>query len=142
MAFVRSTLIAVTAAFATTLSTLAIADPHDHRDRHWHGDIHRFHDDDYPRWREGYWHHGDHGGRYGWWWIAAGIWYFYPEPIYPYPNPYIPPAVVVEPAPAAEPSRETVWYYCESSRNYYPYVSVCPEGWRTVPAQPRDAYER
>jgi hypothetical protein len=29
-----------------------------------------------------------------------------------------------------------VWYYCESSKTYYPYVSECKEGWRAVPATP------
>lgn len=139
----RVSLFAVTTAAALTTSSIALADPP--HDRHWRGDIHRFHEYDYPRWREGQWYHGHHDGRLGWWWIAAGVWYLYPSPIYPYPNPYIPPAVVIEPEPApavVAPPRETVWYYCESSRNYYPYVSVCPEGWRTVPAEPRDAYER
>lgn len=137
MTAIRSWLFASAVATAVTCSSLATADRHDHG---WHGDMHRFHDYDYPHWREGHWYHGDHGGHFGWWWIAADMWYFYPAPIYPYPNPYVPPAVVIEPEPA--PPREAVWYYCKSSRNYYPYVSVCPEGWRTVPAEPRDADER
>jgi len=139
MAALRSWLFASAVATAVTCSSFAAADPHDHG---WHGDMHHFHEHDYPHWREGHWYHGDHGGHFGWWWIAADMWYFYPAPIYPYPNPYVPPAVVVEPEPAPAPPREAVWYYCKSSRNYYPYVSVCPEGWRTVPAEPREADER
>jgi hypothetical protein len=27
-----------------------------------------------------------HDGRYGWWWDVDGAWYFYEEPIYPYPG--------------------------------------------------------
>lgn len=131
----RSLLTAAIAIVTLTTSTFALADPHG---RHWHGDIRHFHDYDYPRWRGGYWHHGDYRGHVGWWWVVGGVWYLYPTPVYPYPDPYIPPAVVDEPAPP----RESIWYYCESSRSYYPYASVCPEGWRTVPAQPRDAYER
>jgi hypothetical protein len=38
-------------------------------------------------------------------------------------------------APAASPAAGT-WYYCESSRTYYPYVQECKEGWRQVPATP------
>lgn len=131
----KSLFIATIASLVLTNSTLAIADPHDRGWHHYRDGYPRYYD--YPRWRAGHWYHGDHGGRLGWWWIAAGTWYFYPAPVYPYPSPYEPP-VVVEQAPPPE----TVWYYCESSRNYYPYASVCPEGWRTVPAQPRDAYER
>lgn len=118
-------------------STSVIADP---PHRRWHGDIHHFHRYDYPRWRSGHWYHGHHGGRLGWWWVAADAWYYYPAPVYPYPNPYSPytspHTVVIEPERA--PQREPIWYYCKSSRKYYPYVSVCPEGWRSVPAQPRD----
>lgn len=129
-------LAAITALFIAG-SNIALADP---PHRHWRGDIHRFHHYDYARWREGRWYHGDYRGRFGWWWIAAGSWYFYPAPVYPYPDPYLPPAVVIERQPA--PQREPIWYYCKSSRSYYPYASVCPEGWQAVPAQPRDNYER
>ena len=34
------------------------------------------------------------------------------------------------------PSASGSWYYCESARAYYPYVSECREGWRSVPAAP------
>jgi hypothetical protein len=37
---------------------------------------------------------------------------------------------------APQPSASATWYYCESSKTYYPYVSQCPEGWRAVPATP------
>jgi len=46
-----------------------------------------------------------------------------------------PPAPPAPSAPAAAPSAGT-WYYCESSRTYYPYVQECKEGWRQVPAAP------
>jgi hypothetical protein len=73
----------------------------------------------------------------GWWWIAAGAWYFYPEPVYPYPypDPYIPPVVVEQPTPAPQPAAQ-FWYYCEASNGYYPYVSSCPSDWKLVPATP------
>jgi len=53
-----------------------------------------------------------------------------------------PPAPAPQQAPSAPPvSAPTqpaapVWYYCESSATYYPYVAECKEGWRTVPATP------
>ncbi len=116
---------------AFTLCASAHAERGDRRqERHWHGDIRQFHDRDFPRWRSGRWYHGGHDGRLGWWWIVGPLWYFYPGPIYPYPNPYVPPVIMQAP-PAAR-----YWYYCASSGQYYPYVAVCPEGWRMVPADP------
>ena len=111
----------------------AVAEPRGHG--RWQGDIARFHERDWGTWRGGHWYHGDHGDRLGWWWIAGGLWDFYPGPVYPYPNPWEPPVVVVPPAEAAPPPAQ-YWYYCDSSRTYYPYVASCPEGWRKVPAAP------
>lgn len=133
-----------------------LADPDEghrggYRDGHWEGrDIHRFAGRDMNIWRRGHWIHGRHGGRLGWWWIAAGVWYFYPAPVYPYPDPYTPPVTIINqppvvvapqenvapppPAPAQPPAQS--WYYCDSAKGYYPYVPSCPEPWRTVPAQP------
>lgn len=103
------------------------------------GEIGRFHEHDWSVWHGGRWEHGYHGDRLGWWWVAGGLWYFYPYPVYPYPDPYVPPVVVTPPvAPAVEPPPPTPthWYYCGSSRGYYPYVPSCPEGWQQVPANP------
>lgn len=119
----------------------ARADDHGHSD-HWHGDHggygdhgyggdqHHFHDRDEHIWRGGRWFHGDHDGRAGWWWIVNGGWYFYPRPIYPYPNTYAPP--VVAPAPPAG----GFWYYCYNPPGYYPYVPRCATRWVAVPASP------
>jgi len=54
--------------------------------------------------------------------------YRYP---YPYSSPYAyaAPAAVYATASAPAPS---YWYYCESARTYYPYISTCPEGWMPV----------
>jgi hypothetical protein len=90
-------------------------------------DVHRFRDHDVDRWRAGRWYHGRHDGRVGWW-IVGGVWYFYPQPVYPYPDPYRPPVVAGPPPPAAS------YYYCDQPPAYYPYVPSCPSGWRTVPA--------
>jgi len=118
------------------------------------GEMHHFHERDIHIWRAGAWYHGPYMGRIGWWWIVGGVYYFYPVPVYPYPDPYTPPVigpgpVVMTPpsAPAPVPpmppaptmqaqNLPAVWYYCEASKTYYPYVSECAAGWKTVPAAP------
>jgi hypothetical protein len=152
---------------------------HRHMDRHerhrdhrvyrtpvWRGDIQYFDRYDYPRWRGGVWQHTRHQGRLGWWWVVGGgSWYFYSQPVYPYPDPYIPsdyfysqpeytdpgfyfpPVVIMQPesvestqdVEVATPSVDLYWYYCESINGYYPYITSCPEGWRAVPASPPSA---
>ncbi len=128
----------------------ASAEPRGRHERGWHGDMRGFHEHDFGRWRGGRWHEGYHGGHFGWWWIVGGVWYWYPRPVYPYPDPYVPPVyierpAVVAPAPAAPPaptaappqsSAPGTWYYCDSAKSYYPYVADCPGGWRPVPATP------
>lgn len=107
----------------------------------WHGNIARFHEHDWHLWRGGHWTRARHGGRLGWWWVVGGAWYFYPSPVYPYPNPWEPSTVIVTPptaiAPQAPPAE--YWYYCEASEAYYPYVTFCPGGWKQVPARPIDS---
>jgi hypothetical protein len=79
-----------------------------------------------------------------WWWVVGGLWYFYPQPIYPYPDPYMPPVVVTQTVPVetspsivvAPAATSQSWYYCESTNGYYPYTASCAEGWKTVPATP------
>lgn len=103
----------------------------DHRFRHFR---HFDHD--------GYWFHGNHGGVIGWWWIAGpGLWYWYPRPFLPYGYPpyydYDPnPPIVIAPPAQEAPPQQSYWYYCDSSKAYYPYVRSCPGGWRKVPATP------
>lgn len=117
---------------------------HGREGRHgWNGRVEHFERHDMGRWRGGNWRHGRHNGHLGWWWVAAGIWYFYPRPVYPYPDPYRPPVVVYTPPAEAEPpvlmapqSAQQVWYYCEAAGAYYPYVASCPSGWKAVPPQP------
>ena len=102
----------------------------------------------------GAWHGGGgggwHGGGPGWWGVGLGLglgwdaWYFgnpyfgYPYPGYYYP--YVPPTVVVAPTTQPEapqnPPPVANWYYCESSKTYYPYVRQCAEAWQVVPATP------
>jgi hypothetical protein len=101
---------------------------------------------------------GWHGGGPRWWGLGLGLslgWdaayfgnpYFdYPYPEYYYP--YSQSTVIVEPsslpmspqgttvvAPPNSPSTSN-WYYCDSAKGYYPYVTQCPEPWRMVPAVP------
>lgn len=133
------------------LAQPAIAD-RDGRDRH--GDGPRFEHRESEHWREGHWRHGWHDGRIGWWWVVGGLWNFYPEPVYPFPDPYGPPVVVQQapptvmiqqPPPVSAPPAQSApqpaqnWYYCPSSKAYYPYVSTCPDGWQAVPAAPQGA---
>jgi hypothetical protein len=141
----------ISGVIAGSLIAMSLPAYAEHGDRHfeggeyhrggegWHGDRHTV-----EIWRGGNWVHDRHDGRFGWWWVAAGMWYFYPAPVYPYPDPYTPPVVVVTqqlPSPApqtavqAQPALQ-YWYYCDSLKTYYPYAPSCPEAWRTVPAQP------
>lgn len=74
------------------------------------------------------------GPGWGPWWWGYGA--------YPYYYGYWPPTVInqeespayVEPAPQTE--EQTYWYYCPESRNYYPYVKKCPDGWLKVVPTP------
>jgi hypothetical protein len=76
----------------------------------------------------GHWVHTWRDGRYGWWWAGPDYWYWYPAPIY-----YdYPPADYIAPA---SPAPQPTWYYCDSSKGYYPYVRSCASGWRAVAAE-------
>ena len=135
---------------------------HDERHYGFHGrDFHSFSAVELRAWRGGHWHHAWHNGRFGWWFAVGGIWYWYPEPVYPYPTivgpavfaeePPPPPPVVVEQAPPPPPPAVVVqapsappgqpapqfWYFCAESKTYYPYVSSCVGPWQQVPAAPR-----
>jgi hypothetical protein len=88
----------------------------------WHGDLHNF---DLGHWRGGQWRHEHHGGRLGWWWVVGPDWYFFDEPVYPFPDSYVPPGEIYG-----------WWYWCAESQEYYPYVTYCPGGWERV--LPRD----
>lgn len=94
-------------------------------------------------------HHGGHhhsttfvgvgfGFAYPWSWYG-----YYPPPYY-YPGYYYPqpvaypaePVTYVEQSAPAQTEPAGWWYYCETSRTYYPYVKECPNGWQRVPALP------
>jgi len=85
------------------------------------------------------------------WWYGPHVWFG--APWYPYPYPYYAPPVVVQPSPpvVVQPSppptymqppaqaSEPSWYYCQSSKGYYPYVKECPGGWTRVAPEPKPA---
>ena len=69
-------------------------------------------------------------------------WYYYPTPAYyyDYPPAYALPApapVYYEQSsgPTAPAQQPSYWYFCASSKSYYPYVQECPEGWQPVVPQ-------
>lgn len=140
-------LILACAAAALPQASYADRDDFRHEGHGWHGgEFRHFNDHELMVWRGGHWFHGHHEGRRGWWWVAGGIWYFYDAPVYPYPDPYVPPVVVAPqapvvvapPAPQAAPPQPAAqyWYYCDASKEYYPYVTSCATAWRQVPATP------
>lgn len=126
----------IAACFTTMSFAPAFADDHgwhhEHDDRGWHGDIHAFHEHDYDTWRGGRWFHGDHEGRFGWWWTVGDGWYSYPSPVYPYPDPYTPPVVILRSAPAPLGIPPTYVYSCPNPAGYYPYVVRCFGAWERV----------
>jgi len=141
---------------ATAASLLIATDAFAQRYRDFHGrDYRRFSLEERRFWGAGRWFHDFHDGRLGWWWVVGGVWYYYPEPIYPYPT-YVPiPDVAVNapppypgyaapppypaydaPPPPSAPPQVASWYYCDNPEGYYPYVQNCSAQWRPVPAAP------
>lgn len=109
---------------------------HDFRGHHDYG---HFTADEREMWRGGHWRHARWHGRYGWWWLVGGMWYFFDQPVYPYPQvvpevafnaPVLPGAPLV-----VQPQTQQFWYWCDNPPGYSPYVTSCPSGWRKVPAQ-------
>ena len=99
-------------------------------DGHWHGDIHHFHDYDMGRWHSGSWVNSFHGGRSGWWWVVGPEWYYYPAPVYPYPDPFVPSTIAVQ-----QPQEPGQYWYCGNPSGYYPYIPACYVPWRAVSIQ-------
>ena len=92
-------------------------------------------------------HHGPRvsiGFGFGPYWGPWGPGYW-GAPYYPYyAAPAYYPVVVSPPAPTQyvereQPLQSGYWYYCETSRGYYPYVKECPSGWKAVPPAPAPA---
>lgn len=79
-------------------------------------------------------------------WVA-GVPYYYANDVYygAAPGGYVvasPPMSAEAPpapqaaAPQAPAPQSNSWFYCESTKAYYPYVAECKEGWKQVPATP------
>ena len=79
------------------------------------------------------------GFNVGPYWGPGPFWGPYP---YYYPAPVYYPPVVVQQQPTTyverndQPLQSGYWYYCETSRAYYPYVKECASGWKAVPPSP------
>ena len=112
-------------------------------------DVHRFGRDDLARWQGGRWNRTCYSGRCGWWWFASGQWYFYDQPVYPYPLvvsgvAYVEPVAVVAapevvqvaPAPMSVAAPPKFWYYCDNPRGYYPSVGTCSTQFHQVTTPP------
>lgn len=103
----------------------ATAAPWRGHDRHWHGGGHVSVEVG-PLW----W------GPWGPYWYSPygpyDPWYYnrYPSVIVEEPRMY------VEQPQIPAPPTEGYWYYCPSSRAYYPTVPTCPEAWVKVPPRP------
>ena len=82
-------------------------------------------------WEGGDWRHTWHEGHLGWWWVVSGDWFFYPQPIYPYPL-YVGPSYYYDYYNSYGPP-SYYWYYCEDPPGYYPYVPRCFVPWQPVP---------
>lgn len=78
-----------------------------------------------------------------WWWWGTGYpywWRDYPDYGFYAPGWYGAPAgpVTAEPAPVyVQRASAGYWYYCPSSRAYYPTVASCAEPWIAVPPRPQ-----
>ena len=117
-------------------------------------DVHRFGGPELERWRGGRWNNTCFSGRCGWWWFSAGQWYFYTQPVYPYPMvvssvAYVEPVVVPAPAPVqviqqppppppppAQPMQPPpkFLYYCDNPPGFYPSVQTCNTDFKQVAA--------
>jgi hypothetical protein len=85
-------------------------------------------------WHHGGWRHAWHHGHSGWWWVVGGAWFFYPEPIYPYPE-YIGSEDYYD-YDGTYGTPDYYWYYCEDPPGYYPYIQYCNRAWEAVPPAP------
>lgn len=101
-----------------------------------HRDFGHFTPAEHDHWVGGRWNHGWHNGRYGWWWFAGGLWYFYDTPVYPYPG-YVSDYYADDETYAPGPG---YWYYCPNPPGYYPYVQSCSTPWQPVPPAPPPGY--
>jgi hypothetical protein len=72
---------------------------------------------------------------------AWRVGYYGPGYVYPYGAAYYSQPVVTYSAPPqpmvlSSQTQPPVWYYCEASGQYFPYVQSCTSGWQAQPAIP------
>lgn len=85
-----------------------------------------------PGWGHGW--RGNWAGYYGGPYYGPYAGYYAPPVVYaPPPVAYLPPS---QPMVLAAQPQPAVWYYCEASGKYFPYVQECPAGWQTHAATP------
>jgi hypothetical protein len=112
----------------------------DHYAFHGH-DVHHFDHNDLARWRGGHWNNTCFAGRCGWWWLAAGTWYYYDQPVYPYPL-VVPETTYAEPEPMESDASAPLVvapppkfrYYCSNPAGYYPQVPNCNVQYQEIPS--------
>ena len=80
-----------------------------------------------PGWRGGY-----YGPAYGYPYAAG---YYAPPVVYTAP-PVVTYAAPPQPLVLASQPQPPVWYFCEASGQYFPYVQSCASGWQTQAAMP------
>ncbi len=72
------------------------------------------------------------------WWGPPWPYWYYPPPYYVYSPPPVvvqePPVYVQQQPPLAAPAPppQSYWYYCPSTKAYYPNVPTCSEAWIKV----------
>lgn len=111
-------------------------------------DFRRYHQQEFNRWQSGRWIEGRVHGVFGWYWFIPGLgYYYYTQPVFPYPDAYAayqnPDDVNFYPenddnaSENVQPQNQPVasWYFCRSANAYYPYVNQCPEEWEVIPAK-------
>jgi len=101
-----------------------------------HRDFAHFSPVERAAWTRGQWLHRWYHGRYGWWWNAGGVWFWYDAPVYPYPT--VVSDYYYEDQDASQGSG--YWYYCGNPAGYYPYVRSCRGPWEPVTPQPPPGY--
>ena len=80
-----------------------------------------------PAWRVGY-----YGPGYVYPYGAA----YYSQPLVYAAQPVVAYSAPSQPMVLSSQTQPPVWYYCEASEQYFPYVQSCTSGWQTQPAIP------
>lgn len=111
-------------------------------------DAHRYGNQGYAPYRHSYYgggHYSSHPPQWAWG-LTAGLvggaiigsqfgrpYAYSPAPTVIYQQPLVtnPPQVIYQTVPPMVAS-PTIWYFCESEKNFYPNVASCPEPWKRI----------